>query len=147
MLREPIPKGNHVGLLLALLLLPALACNAFAGRTDSFLPPPPTITPVPDEVEDGQLPNLAPTVTLPPDPVTPVQGTVRILVDLNIRDGPGIQYERVGFLAKDEIIPVIGRDEPSGWWQIPCPPEVSNQRCWISGGAQYTRYQAATPVP
>jgi hypothetical protein len=145
--RLPQNRGRWWFLLVAL-LLPALACNAFAGRPDTALPPPPTLTPTPEGENEGVLPTLAPTVTLPPDnSVIPVQGLVRILVDLNVRSGPGVQFDRVGFLLGNEVVPVIGRDEISGWWQIPCPPTAGSDRCWISGGSQFTRLEQLETLP
>ena len=116
-----------------------LACNAFAGRPSSTLPPPPNPTATHPVAEPSSLPGLAPTVTLPSDPTpAPAQGTVRILVDLNIRSGPGVRFDRVGFLLKDERAVVLGRDEASGWWLIECPPEAGGAECWVSGGSQFT---------
>lgn len=120
------------------LLLSTLACNAFAGRVDS-LPPPPVPTALPAPSALPSQPGLAPTATLPGEP-TPgeSQGIVRILVDLNIRSGPGVRYGRVGFLLRDEHAVVIGRDDQSGWWKIQCPPASEAAECWISGGSQFT---------
>ncbi|MBP6015388.1 MAG: SH3 domain-containing protein [Candidatus Promineofilum sp.] len=116
----------------------SLACNAFAGRSNT-LPPPPIPTAAPESAATPGEANLAPTVTLPADePIEQVQGTVRILVDLNIRSGPGVRFDRVGFLLKDERVAVIGRDSQSGWWQIKCPENDNVPACWVSGGSQFT---------
>jgi hypothetical protein len=123
-----------------LLLILTLACNAFAGRPDSSLPPPPNPTALPSTATPPDQPELAPTATLPGE-LTPTegQGFVRILVDLNIRSGPGVGFERVGFLLRDERAAVLGRDPQSGWWRIQCPPDAEGEECWVSGGAQFTR--------
>lgn len=127
-----------VGLGLMFLLLTTLACNAFAGRVTT-LPPPPTPATRPVETVTADPPGLAPTVTLPPDaPLEEVDGFVRILVDLNIRSGPGVRFERVGFLLRDERVAVIGRDGQSGWWRIQCPTDIVGTECWVSGGSQFT---------
>jgi hypothetical protein len=134
--------------LLGLFILPALACNAFAGRVDTSLPPPATLTPNVAIDENETTPIIAPTVTLPADSsIMPLQGTIRILVDLNIRSGPGVQFDRVGFLPRDEIVSISGRDEVSGWWQIQCPPSVESAQCWVSGGPRYTQIEAIQPTP
>ena len=125
-----------IGLLL--LLSTSLACNAFAGRRGP-LPPPPVPTAAPEGSATPGESNLAPTVTLPPDaPIEAVQGTVRILVDLNIRSGPGVRFDRVGFLLKDDRAAVVGRDTQNGWWRIQCPTNVTEAECWVSGGSQFT---------
>ena len=129
-----------IGLGMLLLALVSLACNAFAGRSDSSMPPPPIPTTSPATAEaPEELPGLAPTATLPPEsaPVE-AQGTLRILDDLNVRSGPGERYDLVGFLLKDERVTVIGRDPASGWWRIQCPPEADGSNCWVSGGSQFT---------
>jgi hypothetical protein len=88
------------------------------------------------------LPGLAPTATLPGDPSPQAaQGTLRILVDLNIRSGPGVQNDRVGFLRKNDLAIVLARDPNSGWWKIECPPQADGNECWVSGGAQFTRLE------
>ena len=121
-----------------------LACNAFAGRTSSTLPPPPNPTATQSIIEPSPLPGLAPTATLPGDPTpAPAQGTVRILVDLNIRSGPGVRFDRVGFLLRDARAAVLGRDEASGWWLIECPPAADGDECWVSGGSQFTLLESA----
>ncbi len=130
-----------IGWGIMLMILASLACNAFAGRPDSTLPPPPIPTNSPEPANDPvtPLPGLAPTVTLPAG-TAPIeaQGTVRILVDLNIRSGPSVRHDRVGFLLRDERATVIGRDPASGWWRIQCPPSVDAPECWVSGGSQFT---------
>lgn len=135
-----------IGWGLLLLVLASLACNAFAGRTGSSLPPPPTPSELPATavVPADDQPSLAPTVTLPPDS-SPVeaQGTLRILVDLNIRSGPGVRFDRVGFLLRDERATVIGRDPDSGWWRIQCPPAADGPECWVSGGSQFTLLESS----
>lgn len=128
-----------IGWAIILWLSLTLACNAFAGRPSSTLPPPPNPMATQPIAEPSPLPGLAPTVTLPSDPTpAPAQGTVRILVDLNIRSGPGVRFDRVGFLLKDERAVVVGRDETSGWWLIECPPAADGPECWVSGGSQFT---------
>ncbi len=134
---------SAVGLGLITLLFATLACNAFAGRATT-LPPPPTPATVPVETVQPDQPGLAPTVTLPPDaPLEEVQGFVRILVDLNIRSGPGVRFDRVGFLLKEDRVPVIGRDSQSGWWRIQCPADSAAAECWVSGGSQFTLLESS----
>lgn len=137
---------------LTLLLFATLACNAFAGRPESGLPPPPnpSATPGPGATDQSGAPDLAATATLPGEATAPAaQGTLRILVDLNVRGGPGVGSPRVGFLLRDARVTVLGRDEASGWWRIQCPPDAEGSECWVSGGAQYTRLEveAATATP
>lgn len=133
----------NIGLGLLALVISSLACNAFAGRVDT-LPPPPMPTATTSITATPGESNLAPTVTLPPDaPIESVQGTVRILVDLNIRSGPGVRFDRVGFLLRDQRVAVVGRDPQSGWWRIQCPSDTESAECWVSGGSQFTLLENA----
>lgn len=142
---------DRLAILAGVLMLAAatLACNAFAGRQGSTLPPPPQATAtLPGEgsgLEGG--PGIAPTVTLPGStPIPENLPAVRILVDLNIRSGPGVEFRRVGFLLRGDSVPVLDRDEVTGWWQIVCPATVDSPECWVSGGSQYTRLEEP-PAP
>ncbi|NKQ35526.1 MAG: hypothetical protein HF973_07920 [Chloroflexi bacterium] len=136
--------------LISILFIVSLACNAFAGNTEPALElPPPLVT-----TEPGATPvsGLAPTATLPSDaPVSstavPGSATVAILVDLNIRSGPGVAYDRIGFFTKGATVPALGRDPGSGWWLVQCPPHISAPQCWVSGGPQYTQPNNADSVP
>lgn len=138
---------------LALLLAATLACNAFAGRVEPSLLPTPQLTAPPAAGEATPLPltapaGIAPTATLPGE-ATPAAGggTLRMLSDLNVRAGPGVGYERVGFLLRDETATILGRDEASGWWKIVCPPRAEGSECWVSGSAQFTQAENADAVP
>lgn len=127
-----------IGWGLMMLVIASLACNAFAGRVNT-LPPPPDPTQIPQVTSPTSPPGLAPTATLPGEPgQEDVQGVVRILVDLNIRSGPGVRFDRVGFLLKDERVNVVARDPQSGWWRIQCPAGADSAECWVSGGSQFT---------
>jgi Tol biopolymer transport system component len=70
-----------------------------------------------------------------------------MLVDLNVRSGPSVQFDRVSFLLEDDTARVLGRDPESGWWKIECPPDADGDECWVSGGAQFTVVQSAGEVP
>ncbi len=124
------------------LILTSLACNAFAGNLEP-LPPPPTAAV--QERAGGDLAGPAATVTLPALSALST-GTVTVLVDLNIRSGPGVQYDRVGFLLKDDVVPVLGVHSQTGWWKIECPAIASGSECWLSGGEQYTRAENVSEV-
>ena len=141
MLRE-----RYFWLLIGLFILSALACNAFAGGGEPTLAVPPTpITITPGS--DGSGGTLSPTLT--PEAgatsttnatATPSAPTATVLVDLNVRTGPGVQYDRVTFLLKDESAPILGKDPTGEWWKITCPPRtpVTGVQCWISGGSSFS---------
>ena len=140
---------------IASLIFATLACNAFSGNVEPALElPPPSISDLTSTPNGngGEPIDLAPTATLPgPQPTidTPDGApTVRILVDLNVRSGPGVQYNRVGFLLANDTAPVLGSDPNTGWWKITCPATVTTvTECWISGGAQYSQGVNTDSVP
>ncbi len=135
------------------LILISLACNAFAGNLEPLPPPPTTAV---ETSANGDPLDPAATVTLPALSAL-ATGSVTVLVDLNIRSGPGVEYDRVGFLLKDDVVPVLGVHPETGWWKIECPEIASGSECWLSGGDQYTRAEnvaeaaeleaPATPTP
>jgi len=136
-------------LMVGWLVLVSLACNAFAGES-----PPGLQLPPPGQTAVSTTPSsqMAPTVTLPSQTAVPTippgsGPTVRMLVDLNIRSGPGVQYPRVGFLLRGDTAPIIGRHADSGWWRIQCPPLADGDSCWVSGGEQYSTAVNAENVP
>jgi WD40-like Beta Propeller Repeat len=129
-----------------------LACNAFAGSVEPALSvPPPLVT-----LEDGTavsaetaIANIAATATLVGGGTAVANGTpsVTMLVDLNIRSGPGVVYDRLGFFLKGSTAQVLGQDPSSGWWLVVCPSEIAGAQCWVSGGAQYTLGSNTDAVP
>ncbi len=136
---------NHraLKLFLGLLALTSLACNAFAGKFDP-LPEPPQVDPRP--AATATAPAMAATVTLDAPPAG-TKVAAAVLVDLNMRSGPGVQYDRIGFLTEGSSVDIVGRDTLSGWWKIACPPAISGDECWVSGGTQYVRVGSADSVP
>ncbi|WP_420645582.1 hypothetical protein [Candidatus Leptofilum sp.] len=141
---------------ISILFMATLACNAFAGETEPAISfPPPAVTVVDGTaVPDSETPiaDIAPTATLPGggnDGTAVGNGNpyVTILVDLNIRSGPGVVYDRLGFFLKDSTAQVLGQDPTSGWWLVACPSDIAAPQCWVSGGSQYTLGSNTNGVP
>jgi Tol biopolymer transport system component len=139
---------------ISILILSSLACNAFAGAPEPGL----TLPPPPVSVSDGTPPppivlDIAPTATLPGGatdiPLVDTTGNplLEALVDVNVRTGPGVKYNRDGFLFGGETAQVLGRDPQSGWWKIECPGRADGTSCWVSGGTQYTKVTNSEGVP
>ncbi len=64
-------------------------------------------------VLDGTKPTATPTAT----PDAPKTGTVKISSNtLNVRKGPGTQYDRIGSVKKGATVTILG--EQSGWYKI-----------------------------
>ncbi len=146
-------KKHPTLIFISIVMFTSLACNAFArgGTEPVALELPPQII----NAEGTAVSNdsLAPTATLPSD--APVEGTavsagsatVNIIVDLNIRSGPGVVFERLGFFTKGATVPVLGRETATGWWLVQCPPNVTATQCWVSGGPEYTASTNADGIP
>ena len=134
---------NAAMLLIGLLLLASLACNAFAGKLEP-LPEPPLISEQPSSTSTPA--EMAATATLDAT-ISAVGATVSMLVDLNVRSGPGVQYDRVGFLSAGSSVAAVGVDKQSGWWKIQCPAVLDSDECWVSGRSQYVAVDNVQDVP
>jgi hypothetical protein len=136
---------------ISMLFLATLACNAFAAETEPDLSVPPPIVTLEETVIPGEPPiaDIAPTATLPGSgtAVSNSNSYVTILVDLNVRSGPGVAYDRLGFFLKDSTAEVLGQDPASGWWLVACPGDITAPQCWVSGGTQYTLGTNVASVP
>lgn len=81
--------------------------------TSTSGPPPPTATftpiPLPPTPQDGFLPTA-----LPCD----LQPMLRSLASgVNVRAGPGLDYQSVGSLRLQEVRPIVGRAADVEWWR------------------------------
>lgn len=150
------PPQTRLWLAIALLLLPSLACKAFEPSTEPglSLPPPPTAIAEPTHAADELLCegcDIAPTATANVEEATrsagEEQASILLNVDLNVRGGPGVHYDRVTFILKGERTDIVGKDPESGWWKIACPSRSDAVECWISGGTQYSTAFNAGGVP
>jgi hypothetical protein len=104
------------------------------------LPPPATATPVPPP----------PTPTPPPPPDSGVHPTevryVRVLQNVNVRNGPGAQYNRIGRYLAGALVDVFGRNADGGWWNVRCPNGAVGN-CWVVNEADTTQpTNAPTPT-
>lgn len=70
--------------------------------------------------------------------------TVTAPAGLNVRSGPGEEYESVGMLDLGDQIAIIGRSADSAWWVVPSQGAPNNQG-WIS--ASYVKAFNADNVP
>jgi len=119
--------------------------------------PEPTSTPTP-EPESSPTPVSEPSpVPVPPTPTptntpeptpTPQPAQVEILVErLNIRGGPGVEYEVIGGFSKGERIEVVAQAE-NGWFKVVWVDKEGQKHLgWITGDEQYVvANQAALKV-
>jgi hypothetical protein len=66
-------------------------------------------------------------------------------VDLNVRTGPGTNYDRVGWLPAGTTVDLIGRNASGTWWQIPYP-DAPGGKAWVSEGYGVASNAEGVPV-
>ncbi|MDX1409328.1 MAG: NBR1-Ig-like domain-containing protein, partial [Saprospiraceae bacterium] len=95
-------------------------------------------------------PSAEPTQVVVPATAEPTMTVVNTSVqyvmaqtDLNIRSGPGTNYQVIGWLAEGQIAKVTGISSDSGWWRVICPDDTVGS-CWLSA---HTRYSQPTSAP
>lgn len=89
-------------------------------------PPPPSPTPVAE--------------TLPPLGSTSNEATSRPIVTardggVNLRLGPGTDYDTAGLLPDGESLEIVGRNDDSTWWLVSAPGGLA----WVADGAVTAR--------
>jgi len=157
-------RHRFVGLLVLLLMLSSLACNAVGddggdGNSGLLLPTvattavstsPPIVIAATATLIGGET---AVSTSIPrPTPFVD-DGSPRMTVygDLNIRSGPSIDYPRTTFLLAGESAIIIGKDSAAVWWKIECPPRAVKKgittNCWISGRPRYSNAIHTEAVP
>ena len=111
---------------------------------------------------DAPAPGTATALVVPTATQTAETSTVEVLptdvqlitalVNVNIRSGPGLDYDVVSFLSAGQSRAVNGVSQDNGWWSISCPN--SNSGCWIVAqpdltqpSAEPSSATASTPAP
>ncbi len=73
----------------------------------------------------------APAAAAAPAPPSSVSATLTIASDLvNVRSGPGTEYELVGSAATGESFAIVAKNATGDWWEICC---VGGQNGWVFG--------------
>jgi hypothetical protein len=120
--------------------LPTATVTAAVEATEAGTAmPTPIVTPLPT--------NTAPATAIPVF-TTSVQ-YVQALTDVNIRRGPGANYDVIGWVAAGQTAQVTGVSSNSGWWRVVCPDGTTGS-CWVTAGTQYTKPTSSPngqPVP
>jgi hypothetical protein len=113
---------------------------------------PPTATPVPatptpTAAPPTDTPVAPPTATpVPPTPTPEPSPVVQVVVEtLNVRQGPGAEYPRIGQVRQGDRLQVIARSPAGEWYLICC---VGGKQGWVA--VEYVRLvegtTAAIPV-
>jgi hypothetical protein len=107
--------------------------------TNTPVPPSPTPTPTqvlvtPDMPNPESPPTESAATEAAPTGAPASSGpSVTVDVNLNVRTGPGTNYDRIGSLPAGSTVDIIGRNANSTWWQIPYADGPSG-KAWISAG-------------
>ena len=64
-----------------------------------------------DESQEGEVPTED-------SPIAPMDTVLYVQREVNVRSGPGTDYEKLGALAVNTEVTVTGQDKESGWYQI-----------------------------
>ena len=98
---------------------------------------------------DNSPPTDTPTPTPVPETPTPTALTIphlKTLTDLNVRNGPGTDYDFVGLLLSDKTAEIIGQDESRQWWQIRFEPAQGGVG-WVIADPTYANALNTDNVP
>jgi uncharacterized protein YraI len=117
-----------------------VAATQTTQAPDALTPGPSGTPTLPAKVQDDarEPPTATPTGA-------PAGASVTLDVDLNVRTGPGTNYERIGWLAAGTTTSIIGRNANGTWWQIPYP-DARDGIAWISAGYGAARDTQSVPV-
>lgn len=120
---------------------------------DDDNPPAPTWTPT----QSGGGDQPEPTATSPaagetPASPPPADGSITgvVIADaLNVRAGPGTNFDKLGTVVRDQTVTVLARNETGDWWLICCVTNTSTQG-WVSASYLQPNFditQLTTLVP
>jgi uncharacterized protein YraI len=71
--------------------------------------------------------------------------TVTAVANVNVRNGPGMGYNKIGVLANGQVAEVLGKSQDGLWWLIKSPSDESNQG-WVSVDYVIPRNTSGVPV-
>lgn len=141
---------NRIWISLLTILLMGIATAACGNRptpqqaaevpTDTPLPlptatplPKPTATPQPPPPTEPP-PTPEPTLTPTPTPEPVIALVTAVDGNVNIRTGPGTNFEADGLLVVGETLEIVGRNADSSWWQVSTPDGLR----WIAADVTTT---------
>jgi uncharacterized protein YraI len=76
--------------------------------------------------------------------ITKTPAVAQAVADVNIRSGPGLQFEKVGMLKNGQSAEILGADPQNYWWYISVP-EVEGLQGWVA--IDYVIARDADDVP
>lgn len=105
------------------------------------------VSPVPTVAGQTPVPTPSSNPNAVPTPSTP---DFTLIQNANCRRGPSQVYEVLTSLLKDQVVPIVGRNEDGTWWLVRLP---TGELCWFSnvtgktGGNANGAPVATAPAP
>ncbi|MCB0062046.1 MAG: SH3 domain-containing protein [Caldilineaceae bacterium] len=143
-LNAPPSNGNEVAVLVP---MPDVANNvapAVSNEADSPEAAAVQLKPTPAPIDNGQTAAVADAGAAAPDAVEAEEATATPTVEptatvatqpsvlastgINVRSGPGVEYEIAGALAAGESAQIAGKNPAADWWEIILP---SGRQGWV----------------
>ncbi len=81
-----------------------------------------------------------------PTPTMPNIPLLVTLIDLNVRGGPGTNYDLLGLIPSGAKAEVLGRDDTRQWWQIRFPPAIDGFG-WVSADPNFAKAMNVENMP
>ena len=125
-------KLRHTLYVVALLLivLTLSACGSTPTPTPlPTVPPAPTLPPSPTPPKPTPLPTAIPPTPMPPT-ATPIPAQATSKQEVNVRKGPGVQFDIAGKLPNNKTAVILGKSEDGKWYQIAFPDAANPS--WVS---------------
>lgn len=115
---------------IAILIFSMLACNlpgvSSGGSEAADTPIVPADTAV--VVVENTAAAIPTETSIPPTPTLSVSPEVTLTKNSNCRLGPSTYYNIVDQITEKKVLPVIGRNDESTWWQV---VNAAGRECWI----------------
>lgn len=81
-----------------------------------------------------------------PTPPAPSAPSLRASMDLNVRAGPGTEYDLLGLLPANAQAEILAQDETRQWWQIRFAPAVDSVG-WVSADSTLGQAENVENIP
>ena len=109
-----------------------------------------TATPLPPSPTNTATPTPTPTSTLTRAEIMAIElvpgvPSITANTDLNVRTGPGVEFQRLGILQPGVTVEVIGGVSDGSWWQIRYPNSATNSG-WIADGYGESQFLDEVPI-
>jgi serine/threonine protein kinase/uncharacterized protein YraI len=102
----------------------------------------------PDSAESSAAASEVGVLTSPtdtPTPIPPGTPSATAKTDLEVRSGPGDEYELLGYLPVGAEAQIVGRDKAGQWWKIKTSLNATGG--WIEAGSDFSEAADTNNVP